>query len=54
MDIQAPIMITIEMPDSLHKQIQQCLESRQLWAQDDLVNKAIALFLAQEEALPDV
>ena len=45
-----PVEVCIEIPQRLIDAIDRALERHPEWGQDDLINSALAVFLAMDEA----
>jgi hypothetical protein len=48
--LESPVEVCIEIPQRLIDAIGRALERHPEWGQDDVINAAIAVFLAMDEA----
>lgn len=48
--LECPVEICVEIPQRLIDAIDRALERHPEWGQDDLINSAVAVFLAMDEA----
>lgn len=48
--LESPVEICVEIPQLLIDAIDRALERHPEWGQDDLINSAVAVFLAMDEA----
>ena len=48
--LESPIEVCVEIPQALIDAIDRALVRHPEWGQDDLVNSALAVFLAMDEA----